>query len=139
MDNTDMRKLMNLVESVQLNEDAEQFSKDKVMNSAEVSARFGDVFTEYRDAFKNGTGVYKVESGSRGYIEDVDFVGKSPTFEYRDYSGDFDGMDSEFDDEDDEAMGFDDDEFTGTYWDEKVFEVGKNEEESDVYFYWSGQ
>ncbi len=144
----DMRKLINiaagkmLTESLNESDGMESFKPEQAMNISQVHDRFGDV-SDWKKVFENGPGVYMVYSGSRGYIEDIEYIGKGPRFEYDTYGGVSDNW--EPDDEDEDAgwsddMGYDDtNEFTETYWDNNVFEVGRSEEEADVYFYWNGK
>jgi len=148
MSNEDMRKLMNLFETASttkkiIKEGMDKFSRDKVMTSQEVAQEFGDeLMSEYAEEFNNGRGVYMVNSGSRGYIEGVEFQGKDPAFSFSDYGGGEEGYDDEYDDEDDDYEGDPNDlgdEFTGSYWNGKTMENGITEEESEIYFYWAGK
>ena len=140
---TNMRKLINIANKAIITEsfnesgDMESFKSEQAMNISQIDSRFGNV-RAWKDVFKNGAGVYMADTGSRGALENSEFVGTGPGFDYDMYGDDADGMEP-FDDEDE--GGFDDEygEFTGAYWDDNVFEVGRNEEESDVYFYWSGK
>ena len=145
-ENETMRKLINLVESTQVGEmvsegevEVERFTKDKVVNMQELKDEFGeDQLTQFADVFKNGKGVYKIFSGSRGYLEDVTFLGTSPEFTYETYPNPHadEPEDEDMFDPHDFDGGYD--EFTEPAWDRQFFSVGLNEEEYEVYTYWSG-
>lgn len=128
-------------ESINESDGMESFKPEYAMNISQVDKRFGNV-RDWKDIFKNGAGVYMADTGSRGELENISYVGKGPGFDYDTYGGVGDNW--EPDDEDDEDGYADDeggyeDEFTSAEWDGNVFEVGRSEEEADVYFYWNGK
>ena len=147
---TDMRKLMNIASNNQnmLNEshDGEQFGfkPEQAMSISQVDERFGNM-RPYKETFKNGAGVYMADVGSRGMLEDVTYIGSGPGFDFETYGSDqWDEEPYGDEDEEDEMYGDEGDtdrhdEFTQATWDRNVFVVGRNEEESDEYFYWNGK
>ena len=108
-------------------EDGHAMNIDDLLNQAGIGDDEMAVFEE------NGEGVYCIQQGSRGEINDVDFLGASNEFAYTDYA---EAAEERFYEEHDEDEEFEA-EFEHCEWEGMTFVCAKNEEEEDVYIYFA--
>jgi hypothetical protein len=110
-----------------------KFDPANAMNIENLTNEAGIGEDEMAVFEENGEGVYCIRQGSRGYIEDITFVGTGPEFDYTDYE---EAAEERFYEEHDEDEEFEA-EFEHCEWEGMTFVCAENEEEADVYIYFA--